>query len=52
VIGRTNIPLVLEGEALFHVARFEDAREVAQHLENFHTEQTEAPFPVDNPPIV
>jgi hypothetical protein len=52
VIGRTNIPLVLEGEALFHIARFEDVREVAEHLESFHTEQAEAPFPVDNPPIV
>lgn len=52
VIGRTNIPLVLEGEALFHIARFEDVREVAEHLETFHTEQAEAPFPASDPPIV
>ncbi len=37
VIGRTNLPLVHEGEALYHVARFADAEEVAGHLETFHT---------------
>ena len=29
VIGRTNLPLVHQGEALFHIARFEDVKEVA-----------------------
>jgi len=36
VIGRSKLPLVHEGEALFHVARFEDAREVAERVEAFH----------------
>ena len=36
VIGRTEIPLVHEGEAVFHIARFgNDVDEVAGHLEIF-----------------
>lgn len=35
VIGRANLPLVNEGEALFHVARFQAVREVEAHLEAF-----------------
>ena len=41
IIGRTQIPLVHEGEALFHIARFEDAREVAEQVEMFHSTQAE-----------
>ena len=37
VVGRNNLPLVNEGEALFHLARFEEANEVAEHLEEFTT---------------
>lgn len=37
IIGCSEIPLVHEGEALFHIARFEDAREVADHVDTFHT---------------
>ncbi len=36
IIGRTNIPLVNEGDALFHVARFEaDSSEVKAGVEEF-----------------
>ncbi len=42
VIGRSNLPLVLEGEALFHVACFEDLREVAEQVEEFQTSHDEA----------
>ena len=52
VIGRTNIPLVLEGEALFHIARFEDVKEVAQHLETFTSVYEETPPTTADPPIV
>lgn len=38
VIGCSEIPLVHEGEALFHIARFEDIREVAGQIEAFQTE--------------
>lgn len=35
VIGRTNLPLVYAGEALFHIARFEDAEPVDETLEAY-----------------
>lgn len=38
VIGRTNIPLVNEGEALFHLARFNQPNEVADSVEAFHSD--------------
>ena len=41
VIGRSNLPLVLEGEALFHIASFEDTREVAEQVEEFQTSHEE-----------
>lgn len=40
IIGCSEIPLVHEGEALFHIARFEDSREVAGQVESFQTEMT------------
>ena len=36
VIGRLNLPLVNEGDALFHIARFEKADTVAARVEEFH----------------
>ncbi len=36
VIGRTEIPLVYEGEALYHLAKFEDHEGVAEQIETFH----------------
>ncbi|HDZ16528.1 MAG TPA: succinylglutamate desuccinylase/aspartoacylase family protein [Methylophaga aminisulfidivorans] len=38
VIGRTNIPLVNEGEALFHIARFNKPDEVADSVIAFHSD--------------
>lgn len=38
VIGRTQLPIVYQGDALFHVARFEDVVEVAQQVEDFQAE--------------
>ncbi|MBE0469990.1 MAG: succinylglutamate desuccinylase/aspartoacylase family protein [Methyloprofundus sp.] len=35
VIGRSEIPLVYEGEAVYHLAKFEDYKEVAEQLEHF-----------------
>lgn len=52
VIARTNIPLVHEGEALFHVARFEDVKGVAQQVESFQAEQVDALYIAEDPPIV
>ena len=53
LIGRNHLPLVNEGEALFHIARFEEVREVAQHLEEFTTTILEdGPVVEGEPPIV
>lgn len=35
IIGRSEIPLVHEGEAIYHIAQFEDNREVAEQVEAF-----------------
>jgi predicted deacylase len=52
VIGRSNLPLVLEGEALFHIACFEDLREVAEQVEEFQTSHEEAIESGNEPSIV
>jgi predicted deacylase len=36
VIGRSNLPLVNEGDALYHIARFEDLEEVEAKVGEFH----------------
>ncbi len=40
VIGRTNLPLVNEGDALFHIARFEHVLEAANKVDEFHEEHS------------
>jgi predicted deacylase len=56
IIGCTEIPLVHEGEALFHIARFGDAGEVAEQVESFQTRLTPdedmLSIPEEDPPIV
>lgn len=54
VIGRTNIPLVNEGEALYHIARFEDVKEAEAKVDTFHEEHTPEPmpFPDSESPII
>jgi len=37
IVGCAELPLVHEGEALFHIARFEDVKEVAQQVESMQT---------------
>lgn len=41
VIGRTQLPVVNEGDALFHIARFGDPSEVEAAVEAFHEEHLE-----------
>ncbi len=41
VIGRTNLPLVHEGDALFHIARHEGRQVVARSLDDFETDQAD-----------
>jgi predicted deacylase len=38
VIGRTHLPLVHEGDAVLHIAKFPDAEEVAEYVDTFHAE--------------
>ena len=49
VIGCSKLPMVLEGEALFHVASFEDLHEVAEQVEEFQTSHEDA-IENGNPP--
>jgi len=53
IVGRNNLPLVHEGEALFHIARFEAAATVAKQVEAF-TQRLEGDNELwqDEPPIV
>ncbi len=53
VIGRTNLPLVNEGDALFHIARFEDVVDAANTVDDFNEEFSHelAPSPHPESPI-
>ncbi len=53
VIGRTNLPLVNEGEALFHVATFESSRTAEQVIEAFQSDPLPPELAIDQvPPLV
>ena len=54
IIGKTAIPLINEGDALFHVARFQAVKGVAENVEVF-TEalaESEPEEPFEEPPII
>lgn len=54
VIGRTNLPLVNQGDALYHIARFEDINEVEAKVDEFqdaHSPETSR-FPTPESPII
>lgn len=53
VIGRTNLPLVNEGDALYHIARFEDMHEIEAKVDNFQEEHSPElnEFPHPDSPI-
>ena len=54
VIGKTNLPLVNEGDALYHIARFEDIEEIEAKVDEFHEEHTPELIPSPKPesPII
>ena len=52
VIGRNNIPLVNEGEALFHIARFDDLGDVVRGVESFRSGIQEGMVADSEPPLV
>jgi predicted deacylase len=53
VIGRSNLPLVNEGDALYHIARFGDIQEVEASVDEFHEEHLPEliPSPTSESPI-
>jgi predicted deacylase len=55
IIGQNHLPLVNEGEALFHIARVASSNRAEAHVENFHEEMQEdegLPYPVDDIPSI
>lgn len=53
IIGRNNLPLVNEGEALFNIARFESTREAADAVDAFQADDLPlGPALDEEPPIV
>jgi uncharacterized protein len=44
IIGRTRLPLVNEGDALFHIARFSDAEGVASEVASFNQDVFDGEF--------
>jgi len=54
VIGRTNLPLVNEGDALYHIARFGDIGEIEAKVDEFQEEHSPELMPSPDPesPII
>ncbi len=54
IIGRTNLPLVNEGDALYHIARFEDIEEIKAKVNEFQEEHSHEliPSPELESPII
>ncbi len=56
VIGRTNLPLVNEGDALFHIARFEHVQQAEVRVDEFHErhqpDMESSPDPDTEGPII
>jgi predicted deacylase len=42
VIGRSHLPLVNEGDAVIHIARFDDTSAAGEHVIEFHDDQQQA----------
>lgn len=45
IIGRNNIPVVNEGEALFHIARFDTIKDAEKTVEQFHEQMEDLSDP-------
>ena len=54
IIGKTNLPLVFAGEALFNIAAYDAAHEISGHIEAYHEELApNGDLPEDDePPVV
>lgn len=52
IIGRANLPLVFEGEALFHVGRSASVESVEEHLGELQQGLDEAPLEAPDEPFI
>ncbi|MCG7988457.1 MAG: succinylglutamate desuccinylase/aspartoacylase family protein [Candidatus Thiodiazotropha lotti] len=54
IIGRSNLPLVNEGDALYHIARFGDIEEIEAKVDEFQEEHSPEmiPSPDSESPII
>lgn len=54
IIGKTNLPLVFAGEAVFNIAAYEEIDQVSDHIEAYHEELSPdgEPHDDDEPPVV
>ena len=52
VIGRTNLPPVNEGDALFHIARVDQPKQAAETVVQFQTDTENRPSVSQEPPVV
>lgn len=48
IIGKQNIPLVQEGDAMYHIANFEEPNEVADHIEQLQENMVADAYRVEN----
>lgn len=49
IVGRTNLPVTNEGDALFHIARFSSSAKAERAVDAFHDEHIEGLKPGDYP---
>ena len=52
IIGRTNIPLVYEGEAMFHIGHTRQTSLLEQHLDRLHDEPLQTPPELVEEPVI
>ena len=54
VIGKTNLPLVFAGEAIFNIASYEEIDQVAENIDAYHEELNPSTdyLKSDEPPVV
>ena len=54
IIGKTNLPLVFAGEAIFNIASYEEIDKVAENIDAYHEELDPSTDDLksDEPPLV
>ena len=52
IIGRTNIPLIYEGEALFHIGKTHQTKLLEEHMDTFSNESLLNPPELVEEPVI